>query len=106
MGNSVKIPGCECPPSPMVWSGRGRGGGGGLAWRVRRGVGAIGAAGVTERDRIVRKPYASPKPYNVEQERGRVLLFLLSLTCTLDLTPNPKPLMQALSLKQNINRQP
>ena len=46
MGNSVKIPGCERPPSPMVWSGRGRGGGGGggLAWRVRRGVGAIGAA--------------------------------------------------------------
>ena len=30
------------PPPPMVWSGTGWGGGGG--WRVRRGVGAVGAA--------------------------------------------------------------
>ena len=46
MGNSVKIPGCERPPLPngMVWQGARGGGGGGLAWRVRRGVGAIGAA--------------------------------------------------------------
>ena len=31
------------PPPPMVWSGTGWGGGGG-GWRVRRGVGAVGAA--------------------------------------------------------------
>ena len=30
------------PPPRMVWSGTGWGGGGG--WRVRRGVGAVGAA--------------------------------------------------------------
>ena len=34
---------CQPPPTPMVWSGAGWGGGGG-SWRVRRGVGAVGAA--------------------------------------------------------------
>ena len=33
--------GVPSPPPPMVWSGTGWGGGG---WRVRRGVGAVGAA--------------------------------------------------------------
>ena len=55
-----------------------------------------GRPGVTERAGILLKPYASHKPYNV----GRVPVFI-----NLNLYhPSLNPAMQALSLKQSINR--
>ena len=51
------------PPNGMVWQGWG--GGGGLAYAES---GLAGWPWVTERAGILRKPYASHKPYNV----GRV----------------------------------
>ena len=59
------------PPAQMVWSGRGGGGGGG-GWLACAESGLAGWVGcccgrpwVTERAGILRKPYASHKPYNV-----------------------------------------
>ena len=54
-GQASGVPSPPPPPKGMVWYGVGGGG-----WRVRRGVGAVGAA-------AVHKPYASHKSYNVEQ---------------------------------------
>ena len=58
-------------PPPMVWSGRGFGGGGWVAC-ADRGSGLLelqleGQPGITDKARIVRKPYASHKAYNVAQ---------------------------------------
>ena len=67
-GQASGVPSPPPPPNGMVWYGVGGGGG----WRMRRGVGAVGAVlqkrpGVTDKAGILRKPYASHKSYNVEQ---------------------------------------
>ena len=59
----------------MVWSGRGKGGGGAGMCGEGSTVGwgaAGGRPGVTERAGILRKPFASRKPYNM----GRVPVFI------------------------------
>ena len=83
----------------MVWSGRGGPGGGGGAdacgegrgrWSCSWRVGRCRGGGQTEKAGILRKPCASHKPYNV----GR-LPFFVTLTCTLNPTPNPKRRLNA-----------
>ena len=70
VGQASGVPSPPPPPPPRTrpdhW---GEGGGG---WRVRRGVGAVGAAAgrngqACDKASIVRKPYASHKSYNVAQ---------------------------------------
>ena len=66
--------GVPCTPLPTQWYGLvgvGRGEGAGVC---REGSGPLGGGrpGVTQRAGILRKPYASHKPYSV----GRVLAFI------------------------------
>ena len=79
------------PPPPMVWSGRG----GGLAW-AERGRGGWDAVWV-DRAGILRKLFTSRAPYHI----GHVPVSIPGTSLLL----NPV-LMQALRLKQDINRHP
>ena len=76
----------------MVWSARGQGWGG---WRVRKRVGAVwscrwmvGVLAARAHTQALRKQAVNP----ITQ---RVHLFRVTLTCTLNLTPNPKPHLTA-----------
>ena len=83
------------PPPAMVWSGRGGGGrGAGVCgeWSGRLGGVLLWAAmghWVTERAGIIRKPYASHKPYNVGRVPVLINLNLYFILETLHPSLNP-----------------
>ena len=69
----------------MVWWGRE--GGGWHVWRGDRGRWSCSWSGVTARARIVHKPYASHKTL----KRSAAARAPVTLTCSLNPTPNSKP---------------
>ena len=75
----------------MVWSGRGGGGGGGAGvcgeWSGR--LGGVLLWAVTERAGILRKRYASHKPYNVGRVPVLINLNLYLILETLHPSLNP-----------------